>query len=83
MCMYTCKILTIVCANCAVDSYEFTALPDAISVSKVEPAGGAADKRDDDTLKGAFEHKPHFHEWATALPGQGMVVVQIREPGRL
>ena len=44
MCMYTCKILTIVCANCAVDSYEFTALPDAISVSKVEPAGGAADR---------------------------------------
>ncbi len=55
--------------NSFIDSYEFTALPDAISVAKVEPAGGAADKRDDDTLKGAFEHKPHFHEWATALPG--------------
>ena len=54
--------------NSFIDSYEFTALPDAISVAKVEPAGGDTDKRSDDTLKGAFEHKPHFHEWA-ALPG--------------
>ena len=55
--------------NCFIDSYEFTALPDAISVKSVEPAGGDADKRSDATLNGAFEHKPHFHEWATALPG--------------
>ena len=55
--------------NCFIDSYEFTALPDAISVKAVEPAGGDVDKRSPETLNGAFEHKPHFHEWATALPG--------------
>ena len=56
--------------NCFIDSYEFTALPDAISVKAVEPSTGAdADKRSPATLDGAYEHKPHFHEWATALPG--------------
>ena len=56
--------------NCFIDSYEFTALPDAISVKAVEPASGTdADKRSEATLDGKFEHKPHFHEWATALPG--------------
>lgn len=66
----SCKSLTAAFVNCAVDSYEFTALPDAISVKAVEPSTGAdADKRSPATLDGAYEHKPHFHEWATALPG--------------
>jgi hypothetical protein len=56
--------------NSFIDSYEFTALPDAISVAKVEPPTGKdADKRSEATLAGPYEHKPHFHEWATALPG--------------
>jgi hypothetical protein len=55
---------------CAVDSYEFTALPESVAVKDVEPSGGAADdKRDPDMLVLPYEHKPHFHEWATALPG--------------
>ena len=56
--------------NAFIDSYEFTALPDAVTVASVEPPGGAGDDRSADTLKAAYEHKPHFHEWATALPGQ-------------
>ncbi len=56
--------------NCFIDSYEFTALPEYVTVGQVEPRGAAGeDKRDDDTLGKPFEHKPHFHEWATALPG--------------
>ena len=54
---------------CAVDSYEFTALPESIAVKDVEPKGDAADPRADETLMMPYEHKPHFHEWATALPG--------------
>jgi hypothetical protein len=56
---------------CAVDSYEFTALAESIAVRDVEPKGaaGAEDPRDDQTLVMPYEHKPHFHEWATALPG--------------
>lgn len=69
--------------NSFIDSYEFTALPDMISVAAVEPAGDAAEDGRAFDLTKPYEHKPHFHEWATALPGQGMVVVQIREPGRL
>ena len=56
--------------NCFIDSYEFTALPESVAVKDVEPSGGAADdKRDPDMLVLPYEHKPHFHEWATALPG--------------
>ena len=71
----SCKFLTIARANCAVDSYEFTALPDVISVKSVEPSSDAVDennKRLDARafdLNQPYEHKPHFHEWATALPG--------------
>ena len=61
--------------NCFIDSYEFTALPDMISVAAVEPAtnetdanGLRIDTRAFDLSK-PYEHKPHFHEWATALPG--------------
>ena len=55
--------------NCFIDSYEFTALPESIQVKDVEPKGDAADPRADETLVMPYEHKPHFHEWATALPG--------------
>lgn len=62
--------LTVALANCAVDSYEFTALREYVSVGDVEPEDGAVeDTRDKGTLSMPFEHKPHFHEWATALPG--------------
>ena len=54
---------------CAVDSYEFTALPESIKVEDVEPKGDATDTRAPETLAMPYEHKPHFHEWATALPG--------------
>tara|TARA_B100000963_G_scaffold125810_1_gene109817 strand:+ start:2565 stop:3296 length:732 start_codon:yes stop_codon:yes gene_type:complete len=56
--------------NSFIDSYEFTALPEYVTVEDVEPPSGAAeDERTAATLKMPFEHKPHFHEWATALPG--------------
>ena len=56
--------------NSFIDSYEFTALPEYVTVEAVEPRDGAAeDERTEATLKMPFEHKPHFHEWATALPG--------------
>ena len=55
--------------NCFIDSYEFTALPESIQVKEVEPKGDAADDRSAETLAMPYEHKPHFHEWATALPG--------------
>jgi len=57
--------------NCFIDSYEFTALPESVQVKDVEPkvAGDASDQRSAETLVMPYEHKPHFHEWATALPG--------------
>ena len=50
---------------CAVDSYEFTALNDMVTVGEVEPKddGAAEDQRTSTTLTSIFEHKPHFHEW--------------------
>ena len=47
--------------NSFVDSYEFTALDETINVDQV-----TGDSNDGNNV---FEHKPHFHEWATALPG--------------
>ena len=47
--------------NSFVDSYEFTALDDTIKIQDV--SGDSNDSSD------IFEYKPHFHEWATALPG--------------
>ena len=47
--------------NCFIDSYEHSALEPMIKVDKVQP--GLANGGD------TFEYKPHFHEWATALPG--------------
>ena len=56
--------------NSFIDSYEFTALPETISVEDVEPQGAVGvDDRLPKTLTAVYEHKPHFHEWATALPG--------------
>ena len=56
--------------NSFIDSYEFTALPEYVTVGSVEPkTGDPDDKRSDATIAEPFEHKPHFHEWATALPG--------------
>ena len=50
--------------NSFIDSYEFTALPEYVTVEDVEPPSGAAeDERTAATLKMPFEHKPHFHEW--------------------
>tara|TARA_B100001057_G_scaffold326978_1_gene327271 strand:+ start:9866 stop:10594 length:729 start_codon:yes stop_codon:yes gene_type:complete len=82
------KLLTVALVNRAVDSYEFTALPEHISIADVSPddadlqkkipEGASPEERARITqeynellaLKGnTFEHKPHFHEWATALPG--------------
>ena len=49
---------------CAVDSYEFTALKEYVTVEEVEPKDDAAeDQRTQPTLTSIFEHKPHFHEW--------------------
>ena len=50
----------------AVDSYEFTALPNVLTVAEVTPDAPQT-KADGGELN--FEYKPHFHEWATALPG--------------
>ena len=63
----------------AVDSYEYTALPDAITVEKVEPKstamvnGRLLDTRSAEVLGKVYEHKPHFHEWLR-------VAAQIRHP---
>lgn len=48
--------------NSFVDSYEFAQLPEAVKAEKLD--GGAG------TVAGTeVEFKPHFHEWATVLPG--------------
>lgn len=50
--------------NSFIDSYEFTALPEYVTVEAVEPKDGSADdQRSAATLAMPFEHKPHFHEW--------------------
>lgn len=47
---------------CAVDSYEFAQLPEAVDGKELD--GG------EDVVGGNnVEFKPHFHEWATVLPG--------------
>jgi hypothetical protein len=74
--------------NSFVDPYEFTALPENISIMDVSPNNddlrkpvpeGASDEQKAAMQKeyedlvaikaNTFEFKPHFHEWATALPG--------------
>ena len=46
---------------CAVDGYEHSALPSHLDTDKVD--GTVTNPST------VFEYKPHFHEWATALPG--------------
>ena len=55
------------CVSLAVDTYEFTALNEQISVGAV--MGTAETPENKTALDAPFEFKPHFHEWATALPG--------------
>ena len=72
--------------NSFVDSYEFTALPERITVQEVSPMDmekpipkDMSDAMKDKILaenaalaakaNETYEFKPHFHEWATALPG--------------
>ena len=52
--------------NSFVDSYEFTALNDTLQIKDVTPE---APQTRADGGEDVFEYKPHFHEWATALPG--------------
>ena len=49
----------------AVDSYEFSSLPDVLSSSQVKPFDKGVGNTDDKTA----EFKPMFHEWATVQPG--------------
>ena len=48
--------------NSFVDAYEFAQLPEAVTKGDIKPGAptGAGDQ---------VEFKPHFHEWATVLPG--------------
>jgi hypothetical protein len=57
--------------NSFVDSYEFTALPESLTCAAVSPMddGANPDYADANGQPKIFEFKPHFHEWATALPG--------------
>ena len=50
---------------CAVDSYEHSALPAHTTVQDVDSTSDMTDAQKNTV----FEYKPHFHEWATALPG--------------
>jgi len=45
--------------NSFVDSYEFAQLPEAVKSGDLDGQGGGEE----------VEFKPHFHEWATVLPG--------------
>ena len=47
-----------------VDSFEHSALPQTISCGDVDPTITNADDKN-----AVFEARPHFHTWATALPG--------------
>ncbi len=52
--------------NCFIDSYEHSALPPHLNTAAVDGTNPPANAQDPGTI---FEYKPHFHEWATALPG--------------
>lgn len=49
--------------NAFVDSYEFTTLQDTLAAAEYAPTAVGA------TAVPNAEFKPHFHEWASALPG--------------
>lgn len=46
--------------NSFVDSYEFAQLPEALAAKDLDNLGAGG---------GDVEFKPHFHEWASVLPG--------------
>ena len=52
-----------VVGNCFVDAHEFAALPPMLKAKKILPSltGGKGDE--------TVEYKPHFHEWASVMPG--------------
>jgi hypothetical protein len=57
---------------CSVDSYEFSVMDEALS--HVDMIGNNAKETKDggpmpNQANQIVEHKPHFHEWATVLPG--------------
>jgi len=52
-----------VVGNCFVDAHEFAALPPTMQAKKLMPSIGAQDASE------TVEHKPHFHEWASVMPG--------------
>jgi len=73
--------------NAFVDSYEYGALPESISVAELNGEGYMNDASPPDltmlsgnaatnTDKHLVEHKPHFHEWATAYVG--MIAISRR-----
>ena len=47
--------------NCFVDGYEWNTLPEALKQNEIDGSTGGGDA--------PFEMKPHFHEWASVLPG--------------
>lgn len=51
--------------NSFVDSYEFAQLPEALQQTDIDNLGAPANP--DQRVN--VEFKPHFHEWATVLPG--------------
>lgn len=51
--------------NAFVDAYEFTQLPDTMDSNDYVPGAPNTNNRGTATA----EFKPHFHEWASALPG--------------
>ena len=56
--------------NSFVDAYEHSALPPMLEAKKVDPTNETAEgMTEEDGQNKIFEYKPHFHEWATALPG--------------
>lgn len=50
-----------VVGNCFVDAHEFAALPQTLEAKKIMPGVANADS--------TIEYKPHFHEWASVMPG--------------
>lgn len=49
--------------NAFVDAYEFASVPDQLS------EGDMTGIQENDTMNVMVETKPHFHEWASVLPG--------------
>ena len=72
----------------AVDAYEWQQLPDSLHAGEVKgtalyDAQGKAISHPPNAMYGnnpggPVEHKPHFHEWATATPGMICVARRAR-----